>query len=213
MREKYRTVKDLGTAEITERKSRFIANVKRITSEEEAINFYESIKKKYWDARHNVFAYLIGGDVNIQKFSDEGEPSGTAGMPILETIKRQGLEDLIIVVTRYFGGILLGTGGLVRAYSKSAGEGIKAAGTVEMILSTKLHMKIDYNLLGKIQAAAGSEGWMIKEIKYSDLIDVYISVPIEKVDTFRRKMSELSAGSAEINEVDNDYIMEEIIND
>lgn len=214
MRDRYKTIKSEGTAEIIEKKSKFIANVKRISSEEEAIEFYDMIKKKYWDARHNVYAYYIGGNAVVQKFSDEGEPAGTAGMPILETIKRQNLEDVIVVVTRYFGGILLGTGGLVRAYSKSAGEGIKASGIVEKIWSAKVHMKIDYALLGKIQAISSNEGWRITDIIYADLIDIYMAIPVDKIETLKKVISELTAGSLEINEIDRDYyLMEEIKSD
>lgn len=205
MRERYKTVKSEGAVEITEKKSRFIANVKEVSSEEEAIEFYETIKKKYWDARHNVFAYYIGGLSSVQKFTDEGEPAGTAGMPILEVIKRQGLEDIIIVVTRYFGGILLGTGGLVRAYSKSAQEAIKSAGIIEKIWSAKMHIRIEYTYLGKIQAIANNEGWRIIDTQYADLIDIYLAVPIEALGILKKKISEISAGSLEINEFDKDY--------
>ncbi|MGE5474856.1 MAG: YigZ family protein [Ignavibacteriales bacterium] len=205
MRETYKTIKSEGTAEIVEKKSRFIANVKRVSSDEEAMDFYEIIKKKYWDARHNVFAYYIGGNSFIQKFTDEGEPAGTAGMPILDVIKKQGLEDIIVVVTRYFGGILLGTGGLVRAYSKSAIEAIKSTGIVEKVWSTKIHMKIDYTFLGKIQTIANNEGWYIIDTIYADLIDIYLAVPIKQVNLLNKKVSELSAGSIEVNEIDNGY--------
>jgi len=211
VREIYKTVKGEGTAEIVEKKSRFIANTKRISTEQEAIEFYESIKKKCWDARHNVYAYYIGGDSPVQKFSDEGEPAGTAGMPILEAIKRQGLEDVVVVVTRYFGGVLLGTGGLIRAYSKSAGEGIKSAGIVKKIWSTKVNIKIDYALLGKIQSIAISEGWQIIDSVYSDLIDIYLAVPVGQVQLLRKKIAEITAGSLEITEVGNDYYITEEI--
>ncbi|MGE5328376.1 MAG: YigZ family protein [Deltaproteobacteria bacterium] len=208
MRERYKTVKSEGTAEIIEKKSKFIAHVRRIASEEEAMEFYETIKKKYWDARHNVYAYYIGGDSGIQKFSDEGEPSGTAGMPILQTIKNQGVEDVIVVVTRYFGGILLGTGGLVRAYSKSAGEGIKAAGIVEKIWSAKVHMRIDYNLLTRIQAISSNEGCCIIDTIYADLIDIYIAVPINKLEKLKKVILELTGGGLQIDEIDRDYYIE-----
>jgi len=211
VRERYKTVKAEAKAEIVEKKSRFIANVKRVSTEQDAIDFYELIKKKFWDARHNVYAYYIGGDIPVQKFSDEGEPTGTAGMPILETIKRQGLEDVVVVVTRYFGGILLGTGGLIRAYSKSAGEGIKLAGVVERIWATKVNIKIDYALLGKIQSIAISEGWQIIDSVYSDLIDIYMAVPVEQVKLLRKKIAELTAGTLEITEADHDYYITEEI--
>jgi len=134
----YKTISKEATVEMEEKKSRFIANVKPVSSEEEALEFINNIRAKYWDATHNVYAYYISGENIIQRFSDDGEPSGTAGMPVLEVIKRMELKDLVVVVTRYFGGILLGASGLVRAYSKSAALGIEAAGIV-----TKKTMPID----------------------------------------------------------------------
>lgn len=214
LRERYKTVKHEATAEIVEKKSRFIAHVIPITSEKEAIEFYEKIKKKYWDARHNVYAYYMGGDSQIQKFTDDGEPVGTAGMPMLECIKKLGVEDVAVVVTRYFGGILLGTGGLVRAYSKAAGEGIASAGLLEKIWSAKVHMKIDYTLLGKIQTLSFQEGWKIIDIIYTDQIDIYIGVAYNQVDAFYKKIQELTAGSVDIEIEGYDYyITEEIKND
>ena len=118
----YKTVKDIGIAEIVEKRSRFIASVRPVSSEEDALEYLNMLKQKYWDARHNVYAYIIREN-NIMRYSDDGEPSGTAGVPVLDILKREELTDVIVVVTRYFGGILLGTGGLVHAYSKAAKEG------------------------------------------------------------------------------------------
>ena len=116
----YKTLAKAGSDEIIIEKSRFIGYCAPVSSEEEALEFIEKIKKKHYDATHNVFAYVVGLDNNIQRYNDDGEPSGTAGVPILEVIKKEDLRNVVIVVTRYFGGIKLGTGGLIRAYTKGA---------------------------------------------------------------------------------------------
>ena len=144
MKNSYKTINQQAQAEIVEKKSRFIANVLPVSSEEEAINFINKIKKQYYDARHNCFAYIIGGNIPIIRFSDDGEPSGTAGKPILDVLLGENLENVVIVVTRYFGGTLLGTGGLVRAYGKSAKEGILLGKIVEMDTYTKFFISVDY---------------------------------------------------------------------
>ena len=149
--ESYITIKGYGTDEIVEKKSRFIANVKPIKSEEDAISFVEEIKKKYYDARHNCYAYQLGDRNQIQRYSDDGEPSGTAGMPILDVLRGRDIKDTIVVVTRYFGGTLLGTGGLVRAYSSATKVGIEKAGLIERIAHIRQKFTVDYTLSGKVQ--------------------------------------------------------------
>ena len=134
MLKKYKTILEEAEEEIVEKKSRFIATVRPVKTEDEARAFIEEMKKKYWDARHNVFAYQIGERNELQRFSDDGEPQGTAGMPVLNVLKGEDVKDTAVVVTRYFGGTLLGTGGLVRAYGKAAKEGLLSAGIVEMVL-------------------------------------------------------------------------------
>ena len=146
----YKTIKKQACAEYEDRKSRFIANVFPVQTEEKALEYLNAVKKKYSDARHNVYAYVLEKD-NIQRYSDAGEPAGTAGVPILDYIKKEGLSNVIVVVTRYFGGILLGTGGLVHAYSKAAKAGVEAAKPVEMVLCREIRIFCDYNMLGKIQ--------------------------------------------------------------
>ena len=121
----YKTVKEEASGEITEKKSRFIATIRPVSTEEEALAFIAEMKKKYWDARHNCSAYIVGTDKPLERCSDDGEPSRTAGMPMLEVLKGNGLSNVCAVVTRYFGGILLGTGGLVRAYQAATAEGVK----------------------------------------------------------------------------------------
>ncbi len=169
MKEKYKTVEKEATAEIVEKRSRFIATVKPVDTEEEAVEFLEHIKKEYWDARHHVYAYILEKN-NIQRYSDDGEPAGTAGVPILDYIKKEGLSNLIVVVTRYFGGILLGTGGLVHAYSKAAKSGVIESNPIEMLLCQKLDIFCDYNLLGKIQNETYRPLVQQGDIEYTDKV-------------------------------------------
>ncbi|UUZ90782.1 YigZ family protein [Paenibacillus sp. P25] len=147
----YRTVKGFGQAEIVIKKSRFIGFARPVESEEEAIQFIEGIKKEHWSATHNCSAYMIGERDEIQKASDDGEPSGTAGKPILEVIKNQGLKNVAVVVTRYFGGIMLGAGGLIRAYTDGAVAGLAAAQQVYRVLHREMLVEIDYTWLGKVE--------------------------------------------------------------
>jgi uncharacterized YigZ family protein len=179
MRNSYYTIKGLGQQEINIQKSRFIAYVNRVTNEEEAQLFLQEIKKKHWDANHNCFAYCIGENNQIQKANDDGEPSGTAGVPILEVIKKRNLNDTIIVVTRYFGGTKLGAGGLIRAYGKSASEGINSTGIVKRKLMTIMETKVSYNWLGKVENELRSTNkYLLKEIQYAD--DVIFKTYVEK---------------------------------
>jgi len=173
----YKTVLREAIAEFEEKKSRFIASVKPVSNEEEALEFINRIKSRYWDATHNVYAYYIGGDVTAQRFSDDGEPSGTAGMPVLEVIKRIGVRDLVVVVTRYFGGILLGASGLVRAYSRSATLGIEAAGIVRKSLCTEVIAIVEYALWGKVQNLIQKKGYLINGITYGQDIEISVFVP------------------------------------
>jgi uncharacterized YigZ family protein len=173
----YYTVKGHGEQEIIIQKSRFIAYVNRVTTEEEAQHFIQTIKKKHWDANHNCSAYCIGENNNIQKANDDGEPSGTAGVPILEVIKKRNLKDTVIVVTRYFGGIKLGAGGLIRAYGKSASEGVNNTGIVERTLMTTMETKVAYGWLGKVEnELRASNKYLLKEIHYADdvLFETYV---------------------------------------
>lgn len=172
--DKYVTVKAFGQAEIVEKKSRFIANVKPITSEDDAVAYIEEIKKKYWDARHNCYAYQLGDKNQIQRYSDDGEPGGTAGMPILDVLRGKNIRNTIIVVTRYFGGTLLGTGGLVRAYSLSAREGIAVAGLIERIPHIKQHFIVDYTLSGKVQYEILNGGHILEDTIYTDKVEFVV---------------------------------------
>jgi uncharacterized YigZ family protein len=203
--QKYYTVKGYGENEIIIEKSRFICYVNRATTEEEAVQFIQDIKKKHWDATHNCSAYVIGEHDQIQKANDDGEPSGTAGVPMLEVLKKKGLKDTVVVVTRYFGGIKLGAGGLVRAYSKSVSEGLKAAGIVERRLTRVIHVNIDYTWLGKVENELRSSIYPIKTIHYLDNVEIEVFVEETDKQQFIDWMTELTNGRAEMSEGETTY--------
>lgn len=196
--EKYKTVSEWGTAEITEKRSRFIANVFPVETEEEALSLLEKMRKKYSDARHNVYAYVIknGG---LARYSDDGEPAQTAGLPVMDLIKKSGLSDILIVVTRYFGGILLGTGGLVHAYSKSAKEGILAAKPCEMILCREIFAECDYTTFSKLQSRILSEGYEVVSPIYAEDVKFKVFVPEDKSSEFEKKIIDYSDGKAKMS--------------
>ncbi|PNT91594.1 YigZ family protein [Clostridium thermosuccinogenes] len=202
----YKTVLNLGTAEIEEKKSRFIATVKPVTSEDEALEFINGLKSKYWDATHNVYSYYIGGNITVQRFSDDGEPSGTAGMPVLEVIRRMGVQDLAVVVTRYFGGTLLGASGLIRAYSKAAALGIEAARVIRRQLCTEVSVLTEYPLFGKVQNMLVNEGYTIKEIVYEQDVEIRLYVPVDGVEECLKKIVEETNDQVLIETGDNVFI-------
>ncbi|HHY83848.1 MAG TPA: YigZ family protein [Clostridiales bacterium] len=192
----YKTVLKEAVIEIEEKKSRFIASVKPACTEEEAVEFINSLKSKYWDATHNVYAYSIGGDRIVQRFSDDGEPSGTAGIPVLEVLKKRGLQDVVVVVTRYFGGTLLGASGLIRAYGKSASLGIEAAGVVIRQLCHETSVMVEYSLFGRIQNLLIREGYSIKDVIYGQDVEILVYVPVDKVEQFAEAVEEAANARA-----------------
>ncbi|MGG4011702.1 YigZ family protein [Bacillus smithii] len=206
----YYTVKGYGEHEIVIQKSRFIAHVNRAETEEEAINFIAEIKKKHWNATHNCSCYLIGEHDQIQKANDDGEPSGTAGVPMLEVLKKRNLKDTVVVVTRYFGGIKLGAGGLIRAYSKSVSEGLNHTGIVERRLMRVMHTTLDYHLLGKVENELRSSIYDIKDIHYLDRVTIETFVEEGDKETFKKWMTELTNGQAAITEGDMLYLEKDI---
>ncbi|KFZ43742.1 YigZ family protein [Anoxybacillus flavithermus] len=206
MLEAYYTVKGYGETEIVIEKSRFICYVERATTEEEAIRFIQQIKKKHWDATHNCSAYIIGEHDHIQKANDDGEPSGTAGVPMLEVLKKKKLKDTVVVVTRYFGGIKLGAGGLVRAYGKAVTEGLKAAGIVERKLMRIMHTTIDYTWLGKVENELRASIYSIKDIHYAEHVTIDTYVEEKQKDNFRAWMTELTNGKSTIIEGEHVYV-------
>ena len=196
----YLTVKERGEHEIVIQKSRFIAHVARAENEEQAQAFIQSIKKQHWNATHNCSAYLIGENDQIQKANDDGEPSGTAGVPILEVLKKRKLKDTVVVITRYFGGIKLGAGGLIRAYGKATTEGLTATGIVERRLMRIMHTTVDYTWLGKLENELRSSVYEIKEIHYLDKVEIEAYVEEGEIQNFVDWMVELTNGQAEISQ-------------
>lgn len=206
----YYTVKGYGENEIVIDKSRFIAHVARAESEEEAQDFIQTIKKKHWNATHNCSAYLIGENDQIQKANDDGEPSGTAGVPILEVLKKKHLKDTVVVITRYFGGIKLGAGGLIRAYGKATSEGINATGVVERKLMKVMHTKVDYTWLGKLENELRSSIYSVKEIHYLEHVEIETFVEEKVVGDFTAWMIELTNGQCSVHEGELLYLEEEL---
>ncbi|WP_105619349.1 YigZ family protein [Vallitalea okinawensis] len=200
MLKNYKSVLQLAEAEITEKKSRFIATVKPVRTEEEAKAFIEELRKKYWDASHNVFAYQIGERNEIQRFSDDGEPSGTAGMPVLNVLKGEEIKNTVVVVTRYFGGTLLGTGGLVRAYGHSAKEGIIAARIIEKVLYQKLSIIVSYTQVGKIQYETHQAGHIIHDTLYTDQVEFVVLVKVDEVEKYIKIIKEATSGQGIVKE-------------
>jgi uncharacterized YigZ family protein len=190
----YRTIYRGGEDEIVEKKSRFIATVVPVNTEEEALEFVEKTRKKYWDARHNCFAYIIGERGQLQRCSDDGEPNGTAGKPMLDVLLGNELRNVAVVVTRYFGGTLLGTGGLVRAYSAAVQEGLKESLIIEKFLCRRVRMSMDYTMLGKMQYLAAKLNLMILDTFYTDGVEMQLLVPDEQFQSFIKEVTEASNG-------------------
>ena len=208
MLKEYRTIYKQGVDEIIIEKSRFIGYVKPIASEEEAIEFIEEIKKKHKDATHNVPAYVFGKNNEIQRYSDDGEPSGTAGIPVLEIIKKEDLRNVAIVVTRYFGGIKLGVGGLVRAYTRGAKIALNAGKIVVKKPYKELLIKIDYTLLGRLQNEILQNGYILKEIEYHEVVHFFVYVEINKIITFKKQIIEWTNARCEIIDKNEEYLTE-----
>ena len=187
-----------GSAQITEKKSRFIGDVYNIENEEDALYYINETKKKYWDARHHCWAYVIGEERVTERCSDDGEPSGTAGKPILEVIRGAGLHNIFVVVTRYFGGTLLGTGGLVRAYTESAREGISHSQIITKIYGFKLNLTTDYTGLGKIQYLLGQRGLTILDSVYTEKVDLTVLIPKEEESKLIAEITEATNGQTGI---------------
>ena len=190
----YKTLHEFGMDEIIIEKSTFIGYAKPIKTEEEAIEFVNEIKKKHKDATHNVWAYTVGKTMNIQRYSDDGEPQGTAGIPILEVMKKADITDCAVVVTRYFGGILLGTGGLTRAYTKGASIALKAGGVVEKVEGVNISLHLDYDMIGKVQYFCGQNNWHIEDTEYTDKVIVHILAEVSVADEIEKEAIEASNG-------------------
>lgn len=199
MEQNCKVILEEGCGEIVEKKSRFIAHVYCVHNEEEALKRIEEVKKQYWDARHNCYAYNIGRNNTIQRYSDDGEPGGTAGKPILEVLLLEEMSDCLIVVTRYFGGTLLGTGGLVRAYRQAAREGLANTLTGKLQFGRELSFTTDYNTAGRLQYLIGNEGdrAFILDTVYTDSVGIKILCRDDCVNGLVKKIVEAANGRGE----------------
>ena len=185
-----------GQGEIVEKKSRFIATVKPVETEEEAVAFINEMKKKYWDARHNCSAFVIGSRQELTRCSDDWEPAGTAGRPILDVLLREEIHNTAVVVTRYFGGVLLGTGGLVRAYQKATQEGLSNSVIIEKRLGIELHIQTDYTGIGKLQYLFAQKGINVIDTEYATDVVVKAMIPIEEKEAVEKAITEQTNGQA-----------------
>lgn len=199
----YRTVAGEGTAQIEEKKSIFIAHVRHVMTEEEALNFIQEIKTKHHDATHNVYAYLV--DDRIMRQSDDKEPSGTAGVPVLEVLKKEKLEKVAVVVTRYFGGTLLGAGGLIRAYSKSAKAGVDAAGIVTMKPFVSLGVTVPYPLLGKVERELLNRELPIEDKEFTDRVKLTVLCEASEVESLKEALTAWTNAQAEAETLGSAY--------
>lgn len=205
MKNTYKTIHEYGENEVIINKSRFIGYAKPVKSEEEAIAFIEEIKTKHKDATHNVYAYAIGENSNIQRYSDDGEPSGTAGIPALEVIKKEELRNVAVVVTRYFGGVKLGVGGLVRAYTKGAKAGIEAGGIVEKILFKRVKIRIEYTLYGRVENELLRQNYIIEDVIYDDAVNVVVLCKKSKVEDLIKLMTQVTSANMDYEEGDEEF--------
>lgn len=204
----YRVMLSGGEGLYEEKKSRFIATVRRVESEEEATAFIEEMKKKYWDARHNCSAFVIGARGELTRCSDDGEPSGTAGRPMLEVLTGSGIRNVAVVVTRYFGGVLLGTGGLVRAYTQAVQDGLKNSVIGRMRPGVEYRISTDYNGIGKILYLLGNAGIEPLSSDYTDKVELVILIPTEKAEGLLKEMVEVTSGRVEFTKNKEYYFVD-----
>lgn len=205
VKEIYKTVAMESETLIIEKKSKFYSHVKPVDNEADAIEYLNQIRSRYSDATHNVYAYVIDEN-NIFRYSDDGEPGGTAGMPVLDTIRKSGIVDVIVVVTRYFGGTLLGTGGLVHAYGASAKKGLEESGIIIRTMCDIISVKVSYELSGKLQYKLASEGHMVEDTLYENDVTFFICSPKEDTQKLIAELVDTTNGKAEINIIDQKYV-------
>jgi len=203
--ELYTTLEGEGHDEFEERRSLFIGHAKHVTSEEEAMEFVKSLKKEYSDATHNVWAYVLKGGL-IARYSDDGEPQGTAGVPTLDTIRKSGVEDAVVVVTRYFGGILLGAGGLTRAYTQGAKDALTASGIARMSLWTLWDVPCTYPLFERMKLEIAACGGVVREAEYGADITLHAAFPAGGAEQFAPRLTELSAGGLEMTATGEEFL-------
>lgn len=201
----YKTVKRISESMIVEKKSKFIASVFPVDNEPDALSFLARVKSKYPDATHHVYAYIIDEN-NIFRYTDDGEPSGTAGMPVLDTIRKEGLVDVLVVVTRYFGGTLLGTGGLVHAYGTSAKEGLQKSEIITRCLCNIVSVTVDYSLSGKIQYKVASDNLILEDTVYDENVTFLVCCTPDTTEKFIKDITDLTNAKAVCEVVDNKYV-------
>ena len=205
----YITIREYGEDEFIEKKSQFIGYAKRCETEEEAKEFVSEIKSMHKQATHNCWAYIVGKNMGIQRYSDDGEPQGTAGIPILEVMKKSNVTDCAIVVTRYFGGIMLGAGGLTRAYTKGASIALKAGGVVEKVEGVEVSLEIDYDMIGKIQYMCGQNNWHIEDTEYTDKVVVHILAELPVAEEIEKSSVEVTNGKVIVTKSDVEIYFKE----
>ena len=198
----YKCIYKGGQGEIEEKKSRFICHVQPVESEEEAVAFINAKKKEYWDARHNCSAFVIGRNAELTRCSDDGEPAGTAGRPMLEVLLNEEIRNVAVVVTRYFGGVLLGTGGLVRAYQAAVKAGLEASTVIEKKEGIKACVTCDYTLAGKLQYIFDKNKYAILEAKYEENVSFILLIPTEDFSRVQKEVTEASSGQVELSKTD-----------
>lgn len=203
----YKTILNRAEALLEEKKSKFIATVMPISEEQQAIDFINELKSKYWDATHNVYAYSLNNGTLIQRYSDDGEPSGTAGMPVLEVMKRMEIQNAVVVVTRYFGGTLLGAAGLIRAYSKSAALGIEASEIITKKVCTQISVIIEYTLFGRLQNMLINNNVIITDTKYEQDVEVTVLADVGTEEQLIEEITDLTNGRAICDIGEKLYIM------
>ena len=211
MRECYRTIKIEASAEYEEKRSRFIADVMPVTNEESAIAFLNETKVRHRMARHHVYAYNIAEGVQIKRYSDDGEPQGTGGIPVLEVLEKNKIEDVIVVVTRYFGGVLLGAAGLIRAYGKAAAMAVERAGVVERRIADEWNILIEYPMFQSVKNELEKNGYCIHRVQYASDIEISAQIPKESGTKFVQRLADLTNGTAVAEKVGRSYLQTDVI--
>ncbi|MEE3428735.1 MAG: YigZ family protein [Ruminococcus sp.] len=204
MSDSYKTVKEFSSGEFVEKRSRFIGWAKPVKTEAEALDFINKIKKEHWDARHNCYAYTLR-EGSVKRYSDDGEPQGTAGVPMLDVLTKNEIEDVVVVVTRYFGGVLLGTGGLVRAYSKAAKIALDAAKVITMSVCSECTLSCNYNQYGKLNTLILNDGAVIDGTDFSDNVTLKFHIPSDRLNSLEKNIADATAGTVKVEIVDEKY--------
>lgn len=210
--ENYRTIKENGIDEVEIKKSKFICFLKRVDNEEEAIAFIDQIKKEHWKATHNCSAYTIGVNDEIQRANDDGEPSGTAGIPMLEILLKRELKNVVAVVTRYYGGIKLGAGGLIRAYGGSVNRAVDKVGIVERQLQQLIDVTVSYPQSGHVEHSLREANYTIQNISYAEDITYHCVVPLEQEEQFQQDIANWTSAEAKIEIINKAWIEVEVEN-